>query len=322
MTLLPALIALAAIVAFAAVFSGAEIGMYSLSRTRLESEAGLGHRSARMILVLVRNETWLLTTLLVANNLMHQLATLVGESLLAPFDIPPSLHEFAITLLVAPPILLFGELFPKDLFRRRPHSLVGWTAPLVLGVRFVLAPLVAPLYLVTSTLTRFAGLDRGALARVQGREAVIEVLRERESQLQPHVEKLARNVLELRSLRVDRVMVPWKRVEVLRAERPISEHLGQIGISPFSRLPLVDARGQVRGYVHQLEVLGAPPSDGLARHLRPLLAFEPDTPLDRALARLKAAGQRAALVGSPAKPLGLVTLKDLVEEISGELARW
>jgi len=57
-------------------------------------------------------------------------------------------------------------------------------------------------------------------------------------------------------------------------------------------------------------------------HLRPMVAIEPDTPLDRALASLRATGQRAALVGSPARPAGLVTLKDLVEEISGELARW
>jgi CBS domain containing-hemolysin-like protein len=45
-------------------------------------------------------------------------------------------------------------------------------------------------------------------------------------------------------------------------------------------------------------------------------------PLDRALARLRQTGQRAALVGSAEAPLGLVTLKDLVEEISGELHRW
>jgi len=37
---------------------------------------------------------------------------------------------------------------------------------------------------------------------------------------------------------------------------------------------------------------------------------------------MRANGQRAALVGPPARPLGLVTLKDIVEEISGELARW
>jgi CBS domain containing-hemolysin-like protein len=37
---------------------------------------------------------------------------------------------------------------------------------------------------------------------------------------------------------------------------------------------------------------------------------------------MRASGQRLAVVGSLAEPLGLLTLKDLVEEISGELGDW
>ena len=96
--------------------------------------------------------------------------------------------------------------------------------------------------------------------------------------------------------------------------RIVSDHGGRITIT--------DAKGGVRGYVHQLEVLGASPDTAPASLLRPLLALEPDTPLDRALARLRASGQRAAVVGSPSRPVGWVTLKDLVEEISGDLAGW
>ncbi len=87
-------------------------------------------------------------------------------------------------------------------------------------------------------------------------------------------------------------------------------------------LPLVSAAGEVRGYVHQLDVLGEGDARPVATHLRPLPALPPDLPLDRALVVLRAGGQRMALVGRPGAPLGVVTLKDLVEEISGELARW
>jgi CBS domain containing-hemolysin-like protein len=117
-------------------------------------------------------------------------------------------------------------------------------------------------------------------------------------------------------------MVPWRRVEALRADLPPAEARARLAATPFSRLPVVDERGEVRGYVHQLEVLGVPGAAPLDRHLRPLLALAPDAPLDRALARLRTSGQRAALVGTPARPQGWVTVKDLVEEISGELARW
>jgi CBS domain containing-hemolysin-like protein len=85
---------------------------------------------------------------------------------------------------------------------------------------------------------------------------------------------------------------------------------------------VVDAQGSARGYVHQLEALAAGEDVPLERLMRPLMALDPATPLDRALALLRQAGQRTALVGTAASPAGLVTLKDLVEEISGELERW
>jgi CBS domain containing-hemolysin-like protein len=48
----------------------------------------------------------------------------------------------------------------------------------------------------------------------------------------------------------------------------------------------------------------------------------PGTPVDRALARLRSGGQRLAVVGTSERPEGLVTLKDVLEEISGDLAGW
>ncbi|MCC7015376.1 MAG: DUF21 domain-containing protein [Planctomycetes bacterium] len=322
MTVALPLLVLGLIVLASAVFSGAEIGMYSMSRPRLEAESAQGHRTARLARTLIARPAWLLATLLVCNNLTHQAASFVGGWLLEPLAVAPSLNELAITLVVTPPMLLFGELFPKDLFRRKPHALFGAAAPLLVVVRVLLAPLVFPLQFLSEGLTRILGSDQAELTRVQGREAVIELLAERETQLQPQVEKLARNVLELRGRRVGRVMIPWKKVETLRAEGSFEELRQRSAQSPFSRHPVVDTRGAVRGYVHQLEVLAARPGVQLGELVRPLLTLEPDTPLDRALARLRASGQRAALVGSAARPLGWVTLKDLVEEISGELVRW
>jgi CBS domain containing-hemolysin-like protein len=53
-----------------------------------------------------------------------------------------------------------------------------------------------------------------------------------------------------------------------------------------------------------------------------MLCLAPGTPVDRALTELRIRGQRAAVVGTPQAPRGLVTLKDLLEEISGDLGTW
>ncbi len=323
MTLAVNVLLLALFVVASGLFSGSETGFYSLSRSRVQAEAEKGARLALRVRRLLRDEVGLLVTLLVANNVVNQAATYAGRGVIAPFGIPIEAREVVLTLLLTPFLFFFGELLPKDLFRRRPHAMVAACAPVIAATRAALWPLAFCLRAVTRALERSFGLDSHELARVRGREeAVLELLRERSGAGQEHLESMARNVLGLRSRRVDRVMVPWRRVETLSAAAEPAEARRQVASSPFTRLPVVGPRGAVAGYVHQIDVLAAGPEARVAAHLRPMISLELATPLDRALARLRASGQRAALVGDAARPQGLVTVKDLVEEISGELARW
>jgi len=92
--------------------------------------------------------------------------------------------------------------------------------------------------------------------------------------------------------------------------------------SPYTRIPVVDENGAVRGYVHQLDVLGEGEGADVLEHLRPLTVLPSGTSVDRALAKLRLGGQRLAVVGDLDHPSGLLTLKDLLEEISGDLAGW
>jgi putative hemolysin len=173
-------------------------------------------------------------------------------------------------------------------------------------------------------LTRALGFEPRLLTVVRGREMVLRFLREsaEKGAIQPQSEALARNVLKLRSIPVERAMVPWKNVLVIATDVDEAEMRRRVAASPYTRLPAVDARGVVIGYLHQLDVLRRGGEAGVLEHLRPMIALPPDTPVDRALARLRLAGQRIALVGPSEQPIGLLTLKDLVEEISGDLAGW
>jgi CBS domain containing-hemolysin-like protein len=133
---------------------------------------------------------------------------------------------------------------------------------------------------------------------------------------------MARNVLNLRSIPVERCMVPWKDVTRLDARDSDPDLYAAVSRSRHTRLVVVGADGAVAGYVHQLDVLGGGPGEPVLDHLREVRSLTPGTAVDRALSRLRASGQRLAIVGDPALPLGIVTLKDLLEEISGDLAGW
>jgi magnesium and cobalt exporter, CNNM family len=311
------------LLAGSATFAGSETGFYALSRVRVELAARQGRRVARLIRWLLRDETALLITLLIGNNLVAQLATFKAEDLVRVTAVPEVAREIVVTAVLGPLLFFFGEVLPKDLFRRRPHALLGLTAPFIALCRVLFWPVERLLWLTTAGLARLFGQEPRLITELRGREAVLRLLEEgaETGAIEPHAEVLARNVLQLRTTRVADCMVPWAAVATLPAERPDEELRSLVRESAHTRLPVVGAGG-VQGYVHQLDVLGGADGRAVLESVRPALAVSASTAVDRALARLRAGGQRMAVVGTLAEPVGLVTLKDLLEEISGDLSDW
>lgn len=325
-------LALALLLFLSAVFSGSETGFYGLSRLRIEAEAQEGRLSARLVRLLIKDEIGLLITLLIANNLALELLTHLVDSRLSRFEMIPTWgHELVATAVLTPFVFFLAELVPKDLFLRRADRLFMLFAPLIGLARIVFLPLSAPLRFLAAGLERLLAVQRSELTSALGREQVLELLREgrRSGALSPEAEKLALNVLDLRKKTVGSVMVSWDEVETVDLDRPEEERRRRVLESGFSRLPAVRRTGAatvVDGYVLQLDVLGEVVKSGgptgTDAHLRPITVLPPELPVDRALARLRLEGQRMALVGETAAPAGIVTLKDLVQTISGDLGGW
>lgn len=90
----------------------------------------------------------------------------------------------------------------------------------------------------------------------------------------------------------------------------------------FSRFPLVDAEGGVLGYLHVKDVLDVEDRDAPmpARLWRPVTVLRGSLPLDDALGAMRrAASHLAAVVDQDGRPLGLVALEDVLEELVGEM---
>lgn len=325
MSLTATLFAFALCLFLSAVFSGSETGFYGLSQVRLDADARAGRRSARLVQRLIADDRGLLITILIGNNLMLELVTTLGDDTLSQLGgVPPALREVVLTAILTPLIFVVAELLPKDLFRHRPHSLLGFAAPVVGVSRLLFLPLALPLRGLAVLLERALGLRGEAVSRALSREGVLDMIDEgaRTGALAPHAQTLARNVLELRSIAVRTVMVPWDEVQSFATGWEVERQWDLLRSSPYTRIPVVDGAVGVVGYVHQLDVLEGAADDPPVSRQRPLAALDPELPVDAALARMRRGGLRMALVGPSTAPLGLVTLKDLVETIAGDLAGW
>ena len=307
-----------------AAFAGAETASYAVSRVRVDLDARQRRLRSRLVRWLLADATALLVLVLLGNALLVEVATWVAEGSAHSLGLPDWAIEIVLALWLTPLFFFFGDLLPKELARRRPHQYLSATAPFLALMRVLFWPLERVLRGMAWGVTRLFAVQRSAFASHHSREGLLKLLSEGRlsGALPQQAEALAHNVLRLRSTPLSRALIPGERGERLEIGRPPAELYARVAASAFTRLPVVEAGGGVAGYVHQLDVLGEGPEEPVLEAVREVIELDPELPVDKALARLRTSGQRLAVVGTRRAPVGLVTLKDLVEEISGELAAW
>ena len=108
------LAALAALIALSAYFSATETAFTSLNRIRLKTRADDGDKRAVRTLALAADYDRLLSTLLIGNNIVNNVATTIGAVLfikLIGSAKGPTVSATVLTVV----ILVFGEVTPKSL---------------------------------------------------------------------------------------------------------------------------------------------------------------------------------------------------------------
>jgi len=305
-------------------FSGMETGVYSLNRIRLRFRAQEGRRDAARVARMIRDPQMLVCTTLAGTNLATYLTSAIVTFLLAK-ALPGDYAELATTFLVAPFLLVFAEALPKSLFHAHADKLVyalSW--PLRLAW-WVLMPASLPLrgvVFVISRLLRKPPEPAWAMSEQRLQHFLTEGARE--GVLSAQQDAIARNILRLSGVRVGQVMVPLDQVKMVPAEASFDELRDVAAQGHFSRLPVYEGeRRKVVGAVNLIDLLCSACDRNVARHVRPLPRVAPEMPIDQALVQLQKQRKMMAVVADgEGRAVGIITVKDLVEEVVGELREW
>ncbi|MAE67181.1 MAG: hypothetical protein CMJ18_23215 [Phycisphaeraceae bacterium] len=306
------------------LFAGLETGVYSLNRVRLHVRA---HRSRRAAILddLVTHPARLLASLLIATNVATNIAT---SSLAA------ALHGYGMSdwqviacdvLIMTPIFFIFAETLPKDLFSAHSDLLVYPFARLLRVLTFVChwLGLLALLIGVSRLVMWMIG---AADAQPFGRRMLMGTLLKEgvgRGVLSDDQSAIVERVLALGEQTVGEVMLDWSNVTKLDGGAT-AQHLWDLADQTSrSRFPVVDEGGAVRGCIdiHDALVFDPPDCPPVESLMRPARAIEIDTPIRQALQMLQT-GVPMAVVVRQDRPVGIVTLKDLLEPITGELASW
>jgi CBS domain containing-hemolysin-like protein len=135
---------------------------------------------------------------------------------------------------------------------------------------------------------------------------------------------LVERVLALATRRVVDEMVPWAKVLKVSINDPPKRLWDLANRSSVSRYPVVDPAGKVRGVVSVYDALrhGRDQCPPIVELMHPVERLPRTMPSREGLSRLQTSHVAMAVVVDGEKPLGIVTVKDLVEPITGELASW
>jgi Mg2+/Co2+ transporter CorB len=317
-------VTIALLVLLSGFFSCAETGLMAINRYRLRHDAVMGKRVAILILKLLERPDRLLGMILIGNNVANifasALATVVAIHLFGEVGV------IVFSMILTGAILIFAEVAPKTLAALYPEQVVKIVAWPV----FILLKLFYPLVWVINTISN--GLL--SLLHIQVSRRVLEPLNREElrsvvyegtGKVLPY-QKMLLGVLDLNKATVNDVMVPRHKITGIDLAQEWSIIQQQIAKSPYDWLPVYRENiDQIAGILHVRELMGSVLLQALTQDVLLKLLHEPYFIPEGALLNIQLQNfqrqphQRIALVVDEYGEIqGLLTLKDILEEIVGE----
>lgn len=318
------------------IFAMSEIALVTARKARLQKHIDAGDSKAIAAAKLGEDPTRFLSTIQIGITSIGVLNGIVGEAALAPpfadwlvsVGLPQQYAYYLATGLVVVVITYFsivlGELVPKRLGQTNPELIARLVARPIGWLATATKPFVWVLTESTKTLLRVLGIaDRGDAPVTE--EEIHAMLAEGTSAgvIETHEHAMVRNVFRLDDRQISSLMVPRGDVVVLDVDSPFDETLATIEQSDHARFPVV--RG---GLEDLLGVLNARNLlSRVARGEKPDLTQNLETPLYvpetltgmELLSNFRISDvQMAFVIDEYGDVLGIVTLQDLIEAITGE----
>ncbi len=310
-------------------FSGVETGTYCVDRIRVQIAARDGAAGARRLLRLIDRPEDLVIVTLLGTNIADYLFSVCVTALLLNAAVATSHAEAYTTAVATPLVLVFGTMVPKNWFRRDANALMtALSAPIAAAAWAARA--IGALWLLRSwahALIRridpsSAALETTVLPRVR----TLRLLREGAVRggLTPSQREMIERVLNISKVPLIKIMVPRQRAAIVPHDISRDSLLRIARMAHFSRLPVY--RGDPRriiGIINVYDILTDDRPSPISAHIQPALMLKSDETVPAAMLKLQRAHQTMAIVtDSDGSALGLLTMKDLVEEIVGELEAW
>jgi len=324
------LILFAVAVVLSALFSGYEMGFVSSKPIRVQHIADQ-ESSTRAVRLLkyIQNPDQMLTALLIGNNLMLVVCSLIISfevTYLLPNRWAGAADNILSTLIVAPVMLLFAEIIPKSVFRMHPTRLSLVFLPFIEFFYILFAPIAFPISWVTRGLFRVFGGEHRHLSPLMASLEDVRILVDEgvdDGTIERDEQEMIHSVIDLQTTTAKEIMVPRIAIQALPETATRSELVQLFEESGRTRIPIYrDTIDTIIGVVNAYSILNdtEPAREDITRFVKEVV-YVPDTINAGELFRtMKDSKQYLAIVTDEYGGTdGLITLEDILEEIFGEI---
>jgi putative hemolysin len=324
-TLILELLALGALLALSAFFSGTEIALFSLSKLQLRRVRQEHPVQGQIISELLDQPHRLLSTILFGNTVVNVAAAFVGYTILQ--TVIPQRAETLAVLVMTVLLLLCGEIVPKTLVIRSAEFFavhlarpIQWTVASTSRLRRAAEALSAVIVHGFERMPYFADQKVRSAAPTEDEYRTLLTVSERAGVVHKEERYMVNQILALEKMPVKEIMTPRVDMQCVDDSLGPTEMAGILRRIKHRRVPIIhETPDTVEGILKVKDFLANPACD--LDEIVELPNFIPETmPVAKLLKSFRKQEHPVAIVVDEyGGTQGMVTLEDILEEIVGEI---
>ncbi|MBQ9832530.1 MAG: HlyC/CorC family transporter [Clostridia bacterium] len=303
-----------------AFMSASEMALSSVSKIRMITLSDNHNKRAKRVLKLLDNYDKTLTTLLIGNNLVN-----IAIASLATYIVTKAWgNDFVVysTVITTVVVFIFAESLPKCFASQCNESFTL----AVSGILTFLIKILSPFSFIFTKITQLISMpfkknSKEPTVSEDDLHDIIETIVE-EGAINEEKGELVQSALEFSDTRVIDVLTPWENVQTISIDMSAEEIIDFIKNSRHSRLPAIDASGEICGILKIREYLKSY-LDGaadLSLSMAEVCFASADTPINDLLPEMSSNKTHMSIVlDNSGKTIGIITMEDILEELVGEI---
>lgn len=305
------IIALLILFLFSAIYSGCETAYSSLSAVKIHEMKENKEKGAKLIEKHNKRFNRILTTILIANNLVNVASATLTSYMLGLILNSETSRLIISIFLVTPLLVIFGEITPKLIAKKTPKKYLQFFSWYIDVNYWIFWILTWPF----SKLTKKVYVTNSE----EDLKSIINLAQE-EGVLQAGESMLAQKALDLDSTKVSSHYVKLKDVTTISFKANVKEALDIFKDTNYSRLP-VEHDGQLIGILLLKDIFHLQRGK-IINYIKRVPNVSANSILSSALEKIRSQRAQMAFVvenNYSSDIIGIITIEDIIEEIVGEI---